>query len=109
MYLLKKNAILNSYILRGVFLTKKKTIKLKKQSLIYLRSPKHFNIGKHKILFFNNDKTLKYNLNLFINYNSFFKKNSLYNIFNIFHNINIYYKINSVKLKTKIKLKWIMW
>jgi len=108
MYLLNKTAILTNYNIRGVYLTKNK-IKWKKQILIYLRSPKHFNIGKHKILSFKTIKTYYYLLNYSINYKFFYKKNNLYKIYNIFHKLNILYRINSVRITIKTKILWIRW
>lgn len=106
MYLLNKTGILNEYTIRGIYLTKKKTKKWKKQTLIYLRSPKHFNIGKHKILSFNTNIKYKYTLNMNINYLSFIKKNNFLCLYSIFHRINILYRINSIKTKIKTKICW---
>ena len=106
MYLLNKAGILNEYTIRGIYLTKKKTKKWKKQTLVYLRSPKHFNIGKHKILSFNTNAKYKYILNMNINYLSFIKNKNFINLYSIFHKINILYRINSIKTKIKTKVYW---
>ena len=106
MYKLNKSGFLTEYVLRGVYLTKKKTKKWKKQSMVYLRSPKHFNIGKHKILSFNTLKNYKYILNYKINFLLLIKKNNLFNIYSIFHKINILYRVNSVKINVNVKISW---
>lgn len=106
MYKLNKTGIIGEYTLRGVYLTKKQTKKWKKQTVIFLRSPKHFNIGKHKILSFNTGKNYKYFLNYKINFLTLIKKNNLYNIYSVFHKMNILYRINSIKIDVNTKIIW---
>ena len=54
MYKLSNLSIIQSLTSRGVFLSKKFNKKNHKNTLVYLRSPKHFNIGKHKIFSYKN-------------------------------------------------------
>ena len=49
MYLINKGGTLKNLCLRGVYLSKKFSKTQNKQTLVYLRAPKHFNIGKQEI------------------------------------------------------------
>jgi hypothetical protein len=93
-------------ILRGNYLTKKFFKKNSKQTLIFLRAPKHFNIGKHKVSSFVNFKSYLYNVNYSLFISQFLlNKNFFFSILTLFHKLNILYVINSIKVKTKIKIK----
>ena len=94
-------------ILRGNYLTKKFFKKNSKQTLIFLRAPKHFNIGKHKVSSFVNFKSYLYNVNYSLFISQFLlNKNFFFSILTIFHKLNVLYVTNSIKVKTKIKIKW---
>ena len=111
MYKLNNKTEIFKYYIRGVFLSNKFLKKKKKQVLVYLRSPKHFNIGKHKIYSFNNYNKIfilpskNINLQVFVNnqryiFNFLLKKYKLY----------FPYKITSIRItiKSKIKFKWLV-
>lgn len=106
MYKLNKISILQKFVLRGNYLTKKMFKKNSKQTLIFLRAPKHFNIGKHKISSFVNYHKHEYFFNYllptkqYLNNKSFFLK-----LFTLFHKINFLYIVNSVKITSKVKIK----
>jgi len=107
LYKINKKNILKTIILRGHYLTKKMSKKNSKQTLIFLRAPKHFNIGKHKISSFVNFKKYVYNFNYIastigFNKNKFF----FYNLFNIFHNMHLHYSLTSIKVRISVKIKW---
>jgi hypothetical protein len=107
LYKLNKNTNLTNVILRGNYLTKKVLKNNHKQTLIFLRAPKHFNIGKHKVSSFVNFYKYSYNLKVKLSTKQFLiNKNFFFNFFNIFHKIHFLYIINSVKIKTTIKIKW---
>lgn len=92
---------------RGYTLSKKFSKKTKKQTLVFLRAPKHFNIGKHKVLSFKNLRTEIFNLNTKINYTDFKNVNfSIGNNLNNLSKINLLYSISSIIIKTKIRIKW---
>jgi hypothetical protein len=94
-------------ILRGNYLTKKFFKKNSKQTLIFLRAPKHFNIGKHKVSSFVNFKSHLYEVNYCLFINQFLlNKNFFFNMFTLFHKLHVLYVINSIKVTTKIKIKW---
>lgn len=106
MYLLNKQGTLCSICIRGLFLSKKFSTKNKKQNLIFLRSPKHFNVGKQKIISFNNKKNYLLNVhyhyltkNIIKNYNNIF--NFLVNNFKL----NLLFRINSINISYKCKIK----
>ena len=106
MYKLNKNTNMTKLILRGNYLTKKFFKKNSKQTLIFLRAPKHFNIGKHKVSSFVNFKSYLYNVNYSLFISQFLlNKNFFFSILTLFHKLNILYVINSIKVKTKIKIK----
>lgn len=107
MFKINTNNYLNSIILRGNNLTRlNNNKKNSKKTLIILRSPKHFNIGKHKIFSFNNHKSYKIQINAPIN--NYFLNNNYTTFFNTQNNYNINYnfKINSVRLNYTTKIKW---
>lgn len=107
MYKINKKAALINLSLRGNILSKKLFKKNSKQTLIYLRAPKHFNIGKHKILSFVNFYKKDYKLNNSIPYLFLIKNKSyFYNIFTFFHKFNFIFNITSLKIKNKIKIKF---
>lgn len=107
MYKINKITILEKFLLRGNYLTKKIFKKNSKQTLIFLRAPKHFNIGKHKISSFVNFKKYNYFLNYKVPTNEFLKnKYFFYKIYNIFHNFHFLYIINSIKITSSLKIKW---
>lgn len=106
MYKLNKNTNMTKLILRGNYLTKKFFKKNSKQTLIFLRAPKHFNIGKHKVSSFVNFKSYLYNVNYSLFISQFLlNKNFFFSILTLFHKLNVLYVINSIKVKTKIKIK----
>lgn len=107
MYKIKKNSLLTTITLRGHYLTKKITPKTSKQTMVFLRSPKHFNIGKHKVHSFLNFKKITYNV--FYNIPSFYfiaNKLAFFKIFNSFHKYNLLYSLTSIKFKTNQKIHW---
>lgn len=107
MYKINKTIILEKFSLRGNYLTKKIFKKNSKQTLIFLRAPKHFNIGKHKISSFINYKKYNYFLNYQIPTNEFFKNKYLfYKIYNIFHKFHFLFILNSIKITSSLKIKW---
>lgn len=107
MYKINKTSILNKLVLRGNYLTKKIFKKNSKQTLIFLRAPKHFNIGKHKVSSFVNYHKYEYNFDYqlpteqILNNKTFFLK-----LFGLFHKMHFLYIVNSVRLTTKVKIKW---
>lgn len=106
-YKLNKTTILTNLILRGNFLTKKFFKKNSKQTLIFLRAPKHFNIGKHKISSFKNFHKYNYNFDYKLPTEQFLYNNSLFlKFFPLFHKIHLLYSLNSFKISTKLKIKW---
>lgn len=108
MYLINRGGTLTSLSLRGVYLSKKFSKKYSKQTLIYLRAPKHFNIGKQKVLSFRTKFTHTYTSNwaastvILLKYPQFFFKVTS-NVFK-FHHLK---QINSVRVCLKLKLKWL--
>jgi len=106
LYKLNKYGILNILKLRGIYLTKKINKKSKKQTLIFLRAPKHFNIGKFKIFFLNNKKSFKILSNFPINI-QFIESYKIFLIsflFN-FYKLQSLFFTNSIKLNIKYKIK----
>ena len=107
MYLINRGGKLKTLSLRGVYLSKKFSKKTNKHTLIYLRAPKHFNIGKQKVLSFKTKFNHSYNVNwdsstiIFVKYSQFFFKVTS-NVFK-FHHLK---QINSVRVCVKIKIKW---
>lgn len=110
MYKLNKSTTICNYVTRGIFTSNKANMaakKNKKQTVIFLRSPKHFNIGKHKIFFFNNFYKIKVIENRPLPIRPLIS-NKCY-IFNLFirkFNFSFFYKFTSIRVKTKTKIKF---
>ena len=107
LYQINNYGQLKNICIRGNYLSKKFTHKKSKQTMVYLRSPKHFNIGKHKILSFKNF----YKINTFFNYPlhySLIKQgdNFFFSLLLNFFKFHILFKISSLKITTKFKIKW---
>lgn len=99
------------FLLYSKNLNKKYKIKKSKNYLIFLRSPKHFNIGKQKITNLNY-KVIKLKMNRIINcyfVYSTINFNFLYNIFKKKIETNTYLHCKSIKFifKTKFSIKWL--
>jgi len=97
---------LENITIRYNLLSKKYFKKSKKSTLVYLRSPKHFNIGKHKVFSFKNFFALKLTLNFKIYLQILLK----YPIFLIkflpkLTEINNLRKVNSLRVKAKVNIK----
>lgn len=106
MYKLNKVSNLNHVILRGNYMTKKVIKNVSKQTLIFLRAPKHFNIGKHKVSSFVNSRIHIYKFNFSFPTAQFIKnKFFIYRLFSLFHKMNILYTITSIRINTKLKIK----
>ena len=106
MYKLNKNSRLTNITLRGNYLTKKILKKNNKQTLIFLRAPKHFNIGKHKISSFVNFYKYSYDLKFKLSTKQFLiNKNFFFNFFTVFHKIHFLYIINSIRIKATVQIK----
>jgi len=107
LYQINNKSIIVSLISRGIFLSKKFNKKNHKSSLVYLRSPKHFNIGKHKIFSFKNKFINSLNLNyniptkILIFYEQYFFKL----IFKLTDNHTLK-RINSIRINTVTQVKW---
>jgi NADH:ubiquinone oxidoreductase subunit 3 (subunit A) len=107
LYKICKTSILTKLTLRGNFLTKKFFKKNSKQTLIFLRAPKHFNIGKHKVSCFKNFYKYMYNFNYKLPTEQFLNNKLLFlSFFSLFHKIHFLYVITSIKISTKVKIKW---
>ena len=107
MYKINKNININQIFIRGYNLTKKLNKYQSKHSLVFLRAPKHFNIGKHKVLSYKNQKTYLYKTKLMIP-TIFVVKYPLhiYNTLLHFHKFHILHKITSIKMIGTIKIKF---
>lgn len=107
MYKLHISCNLNFLNIRGIYFSKKLTKKHKKNTLVYLRSPKHFNIGKHKVFSFNNINTLLINLKLKIPL-LFVLKNTLffYKILQQIYRYKLLFRFNSIRINTTTKIKF---
>ena len=108
MYKINNSSKLESITIRYNLLSKKYFKKSKKSTLVYLRSPKHFNIGKHKVFSFKNFFALK----LMLNYKVYLQVLLKYPMFLIrllpkFTEINILRKVNSLRVKAKVNIKWV--
>ena len=106
MYRINNSSKLESITIRYNLLSKKYFKKSKKSTLVYLRSPKHFNIGKHKVFSFKNFFALK----LFLNYKVYLQVLLKYPMFLIrllpkFTEINMLRKVNSLRVKAKVNIK----
>ena len=108
MYKINTNSRLKIFAIRGTFLSKKFKKTNKKSTLVYLRSPKHFNIGKHKVFSFKNNFStiLKFNLNIaykiIIKYPLYF-----YKYIPLIVDVNTLKRINSIRITINSKIKWI--
>lgn len=106
MYHVSKFSVISNLVLRGNYLTKKVLKKNTKQTLIFLRSPKHFNIGKHKVSSFVNYKKYSYKLNYKIPTNHYLNNQYLlFNIFIHFHKLHFLFNMSSIRSTIKIKIK----
>lgn len=104
MYLYNKKSFLLNLNFRGIILSKKRTKTNKKQTLIFLRSPKHFNVGKRKVISFNNRVSYVYRINLPF---ATKKLNSKYFFFSILSSILNYdslFRVNSIKITSKTSI-----
>jgi hypothetical protein len=106
MYQINQECIIESCIIRGVYLTKKRTKKWKKQCTVFLRSPKHFNIGKHKIFSFKTKKNFFYFINMKTLYSIFVNSKGLYKIYGYIHFCDLLHRVNSVKYKVSVDILW---
>lgn len=107
MYKINKKSILSKFILRGNYLTKKILKSTSKQTLIFLRAPKHFNIGKHKISSFVNYHKYEYNFNFSIPTEQCLQNKLIFfKLFSLFHKLHFLYIINSIRITSKVKIKW---
>lgn len=107
MYKLNKTSILTKYILRGNYLTKKIFKKNSKQTLIFLRAPKHFNIGKHKVSSFVNYHKYEYNFDYKLPTEHFLENKIFFlKLFSLFHKMHFLFIMNSLRITTKVKIKW---
>ena len=102
MYKLNKNTNMTKLILRGNYLTKKFFKKNSKQTLIFLRAPKHFNIGKHKVSSFVNFKSYLYNVNYSLFISQFLLNKNFFDIknnfkFKFFYNKYYFYTLFLLK------------
>jgi hypothetical protein len=107
LYKIHKNITVDQIFVRGYNLTKKLNKRQTMHSLVFLRPPKHFNIGKHKVLSFKNKKTHRYVVNLNIPFISIVKYPLfLYNMVLHFHKFHILHTIVSIKINAKIKINF---
>jgi hypothetical protein len=107
LYFIKNIIILKELYLRGYNLTKKLNKHQKKGTLVFLRPPKHFNIGKRKVHSFRNYQTFSHKLNLKAPFSLALK--SPYRFFAILiekHQFNLLYSISSIKITFKAKIKF---
>lgn len=113
---INKNAVLKqvhyniTFLFRAKSLDEKFLLKKKASQVVTLRSPKHFNIGKHKVLSVNSKA-----LNVVKHFNkpvhiSFLLRgnNTWASLGRVLEN-NIYFlpKTLSIKISTKFKIKWL--
>lgn len=105
MYKINNKFNLKKIIIRGINLSKKQNIKLQKQTMVFLRAPKHFNIGKHKILSFKNKKIIQYNINIFFYYKMFYSSIFYFAFINYYRQYNLNLLINSINVEVKLKIK----
>jgi len=105
LYTLKNTSELNIIGIRGYNLTKKLNKKQSRGSLVFLRPPKHFNIGKRKVYSFRNYQKFIYHVKLFIP-TPFIIKNP-YRVFYLLkeiHKFHLLYNISSIKISLKTKI-----
>ncbi len=107
MYQINKIANLNFFKFRGFLLTKKIKSKTKKQTLIFLRAPKHFNIGKRKVFslknkqnIFFNDYPCSINVMHFSKYTLFF-----FSLLPLIYKMNVLFNLTSVKINMRTQIK----
>jgi hypothetical protein len=106
LYKINKISTLKKFVLRGNYLTNKVLKKTSKQTLIFLRAPKHFNIGKRKVSSFVNYKKFVYNFNLNLPTDEYNKNGkTFFRFFCLFHKLNFLYVVNSVRITSKLKIK----
>ena len=106
MYLCNKKSLLIDLVFRGVILSKKRTKTNKKQTLIFLRSPKHFNVGKRKVISFNNRVAYKYAIGLFIYTKNLKNTYFFFNLLSSILNYDSLFRVNSIKVTTKTTISW---
>lgn len=107
MYLLGNRCEITGISVRGIFLSKNFLKKNKTQTLVYLKSPKHFNVGKQKVLSFNNEFRYQYLLKLKTLLFLFLKnQHYFFKLITTFFKFHIPFRINSLKIITKTKIKW---
>ena len=107
LYLISKKSKILNFKMRGIYLSKNFLKKNKKQVMVFLRAPKHFNIGKHKIFSFKNKYTKFMSINSdnptinIIKYPQY-----LYRIIIDLYKFQFLFHINSIKITTKTSIKW---
>lgn len=107
MYLVSNNSSLECIVLRGYFVSKKNLKKNNYQCLVYLRSPKHFNIGKQKVFSFNSKFCYKFKIKKKIHYNKTITNPEFnYPIFLKNFKSNINFKHTSTKISVISFIKW---
>lgn len=102
----------NFYTLQPKIYKKIKNIKKKKQSVISLRAPINFNVGKYKVYSLNNKLSSNFILIKNNSYINSFLDKSVLSYYNLYKNIAMY-KLNKVKsvsilIKTTIKFNWLL-
>ena len=108
MYKVKNYCWLKNINLRGYFFTKKIKNKSKKHCLVFLRAPKHFNAGLHKVFFLKNyKKQIFYLKNFLINFKYFSRYlKFIFFYINFLYKISLSYNITSLSLNIQVKIKW---
>lgn len=107
MYKINKKIRLDYFNIRGLFFSKKLIQKHKKHTLVYLRSPKHFNIGKHKIFSFNNTHKILINLKLTLPIILLLRGSLFFfTILEKFFNYKLLLRFNSIRINTKLHIKF---
>jgi hypothetical protein len=107
LYKLNKFVIFKNICIRSNYLSRKFFKKNCKSTLVYLRSPKHFNIGKFKIFSFNNIQNEKIELNSYLSYKLFIKYPIYF--FKVVLNttaVHTLRRINSLRVRVITKIKW---
>lgn len=106
MYKISNHSKLQTLMIRGNYLSKKFLVKNRKGVLVYLRSPKHFNIGKHKVFSFNNlfKEKLSFNVSIYL---PILLKCPLYFFKFLLKNTNMHHlkKINSLRITLTTNIK----
>jgi len=106
LYKFYKFSDIHKIYIRGNNLTKKLNKNNSKQTMVFLRSPKHFNIGKHKILSFLNHLNYVYNIKLTLHIDIINKHPTfLYNTIVEYHKFHLLHKISSIRVTSKVKIK----